>query len=279
VTEEDSLEFMWVLDYQKPLYKSRPIAYLINLLNHEGPGSLLSVLVDEGLALNTSTASEDDMNLFTSLFINITLTSKGVDEFERVFAYLKMVKEKGPQEWFFQEVKTILDLQFRFQDKEEPMDHVSDLAETMHDYPIRDVIASGYIFEEYRPDLIEKVLNSLTLDNLRVVLVSKKVEQDCVLTEKWYGTKYFIEPLSTRLESLFNNPTADLQRSKKKLEFPPQNTLLPTDLKLHKTDDLQSLPLYPVKIIETNSTDVWFKRDNFFLTPKGHICLQIHSKR
>eukprot|EP01016_Furgasonia_blochmanni_P029771 TRINITY_DN31188_c0_g1_i2.p1 TRINITY_DN31188_c0_g1~~TRINITY_DN31188_c0_g1_i2.p1 ORF type:complete len:255 (+),score=21.14 TRINITY_DN31188_c0_g1_i2:64-828(+) len=240
-----------------------------------------SLLVDEGLALNTSTASEDDMNLFTSMFINITLTSKGVEQYERVcglvFAYLKMIRERGPQEWFFQEVKTIVELQFRFQDKEEPIEHVSDLAENMHDYPVRDVMAAGYLFEEYRPDLIKKLLSSLTLDNLRIVLISKRVEKDCTLTERWYGTKFGVEPMSNKLTSLFENPVIELHRSNKTLEFPPKNRLLPTDLKLHKTEGLENLSSYPRKIIETDSTDVWFKQDQVFLTPKGHICLNIYS--
>jgi len=82
-----------------PNYKKGPASYLSHLIGHEGENSLLSLLIDEGLALELSSGFSSEMRKYSIFNITITLTKIGVANYlvilNYVFAYIKMLKEKG----------------------------------------------------------------------------------------------------------------------------------------------------------------------------------------
>jgi insulysin len=73
--------------------------YLSHLLGHEGPNSLLSYLISEGLALELSSSGDHELWSFDTFSVDITLTQKGMGEVDRVveavFQYAKMIRDKG----------------------------------------------------------------------------------------------------------------------------------------------------------------------------------------
>lgn len=81
--------------------------------------------------------------------------------------YLNMLRELRPQEWVFDELKGLSTVQFRFKDKERPQSYVCSLASKLQYYPIEEVISGDYTFKEWKPELIESILDILTPDNIR----------------------------------------------------------------------------------------------------------------
>lgn len=67
-------------------YRSQPLKYLSHLFGHEGENSLLSWLMREGLALGLSAYGDHELNCISTFSIDITLTKKGLKEYERVVA-------------------------------------------------------------------------------------------------------------------------------------------------------------------------------------------------
>lgn len=61
--------------------------------------------------------------------------------------------------------------------------------------------------EEWRPDIIENLLNSFTPDNVRVGVIAKKFDGDTDQAEPWYGTQYKLEkiPEATLQVRIFAN--------------------------------------------------------------------------
>ena len=53
--------------------------------------------------------------------------------------------------------------------------------------------------ENFEEDLFNKILLSLTLENLRINYHSKTLEAECTLTEPIYGTKYNFEKFSEEI--------------------------------------------------------------------------------
>jgi len=78
-----------------------------------------------------------------------------------------MLRELRPQEWVFDELKGLSTVQFRFKDKERPQSYVCSLASKLQYYPIEEVISGDYTFKEWKPELIESILDILTPDNIR----------------------------------------------------------------------------------------------------------------
>lgn len=83
-----------------PEYKSSPASYWSHILGHESKHTLFSKLKEEGLAVGITTYPWDLMDLFTLFSMEVELTNKGLKEYQKVidivFAYIKMLKEKGP---------------------------------------------------------------------------------------------------------------------------------------------------------------------------------------
>lgn len=84
--------------------------------------------------------------------------------------YLKMLKEKQPEKWIFEELRGMSNVQFRFKDKEKPQSFVCSLATKLRYFPCEEVMSGDYIFEEWKPELIEHLLCLLTPDNIRYAL-------------------------------------------------------------------------------------------------------------
>jgi len=110
------------------------------LIGHEGENSLLSILIEQGLALKLSSYPWVISDCFTEFNVQITLTKEGLAHPEKVyglvFKYMHMLREKGTQEWIFNEIQKVNQLKFANKDKEKGMNYVLSLASRMQKFPI-----------------------------------------------------------------------------------------------------------------------------------------------
>jgi len=86
------LTFFYVLEYCEKDYKTQPLDFLSSVIGHEGKNSLLSYLIAYDLAVELSTSPGHSLSGMTSFEIDITLTKKGISNYENVieatFSYL-----------------------------------------------------------------------------------------------------------------------------------------------------------------------------------------------
>jgi len=279
VDDKDTLEIVWILKSLHPHYKNNPASYISHLVGHEGENSLLSYLIDEGLALGVTSSHGNDLKLFTKFTISITLTKKGLAEHQRVckivFQYLKMLKSREPERWIFEEVQKINKIRFDFKDKEQPISYTQSLSILMQYYPLEDVLRLHYMMEEFKPDLIKSTIDNLTYKNMRITLLSKSIEGQCDKQEKWYGTKYTFEPISQDLLDAFENPDVGLSKSGKKLDLPPVNHFIPENLEIFAKEG-EEVPKYPKLVYTSERTSVWHKQDNTFRVPKARMNVKMY---
>lgn len=114
--------------------------------------------------------------------------------------YINMLRVDGPKKWIFEEYLDLSEMQFRFKDKETALLLASSVVHSMQLYPMEEVLTAPYLISEWRPDLIQNLLDDcLVPDKCRVVVVGKKLEPICDQSEYWYGTKYNSEKLSDRV--------------------------------------------------------------------------------
>lgn len=71
---------------------------------------------------------------------------------------------------------------------------VRQLASTLYDYELHEVLVGPYIMDKYDPALINTYLDYLRPDKMNV-FVEWQEWKDLDQTEKWYGTKYNKKPL------------------------------------------------------------------------------------
>lgn len=210
VNDEDSLTLKWVLDYLHPHYRTRPGSYISHLIGHEGENSLLSLLIDEGLALELSCGPDDDMRLFSFMNVTIKLTKKGLKNVNRVlgfvFQYVDMLQREGVQQWVFEESKLLNKLNFNFLEKQAPFNYVSSLSNRMHYYKAEEVLQGPYIMDQYDPELLGKVIGQLRTDNLLVLLSSREFKGQLPKRDLHFDTEYNDEPFPEELKEAIRRP-------------------------------------------------------------------------
>ncbi|XP_008428221.1 insulin-degrading enzyme isoform X2 [Poecilia reticulata] len=261
-------------DLQK-YYKSNPGHYLGHLIGHEGPGSLLSELKSKGWVNTLVGGQKEGAKGFMFFIINVDLTEEGLLHVEDIifhmFQYIQKLRTKGPQEWVFDECKDLSKVAFRFKDKERPRGYTSKVAGLLHYYPLEEVLAAEYLLEDFRPDLIEMVLDKLQPENVRVAVVSKSFEGQTDRTEEWYGTQYKQEAISE--ESIQNWANADLNG---KFKLPMRNEFIPTNFEIYPLE--KDSPSVPTLIKDTAMSKVWFKQDDKFFLPKACLNFEFFSR-
>lgn len=99
------------------------------------------------------------------------LTEEGMqhidDIVKLIFQYLNLLRESRPQKWIFDEESNVMRMQFRFKDKEVPIGFVANYVHNLHEFPMSETLCAGYLLEEWKPELIDMVLDLLVPDKAR----------------------------------------------------------------------------------------------------------------
>ncbi|KAJ2103663.1 metalloprotease [Coemansia sp. S100] len=283
VREMYELKLQFALPELKSVNSAKPFAYINALLGHKEPGSIYSVLRENGWATAISGYSSSTFyDGFSTYDISVTATPEGLENYEAVvsviFGYIKMLVESGPQEWYFKELSLVSKARFAFKDKEDAMSYALRLSgEGRNQYVSpRNILSQNYLSSRYDADIISKCLGYLNPGNYRLFIGAQEHKTvECKLEEKYYGVLYNVADLPSRM-------TSDVKCSPsvaKMLHLPSRNIYLPESLSVTKPATIADPPaLEPVLLRKNDKIEVWFKQDDQFFTPHGRIGLTISSE-
>ncbi|XP_068623358.1 nardilysin-like [Battus philenor] len=200
VSDTTEVHLTWCMRSLISEYESKPHQYISYLLGHEGKGSLLSYLRKKVWALGIYTGNSESGIDYTSMYslfsTQVVLTKDGLDHIdevlEAIFSYINMLKEIGPSERIYNEIKTIEETSFRFEEESQPSDYVETLAENMHFFPPEHYITGDKLYYKYDPKGISELLNCMRADTVNVMILSNKYTKPIKYDakEKWFGTEY-----------------------------------------------------------------------------------------
>ncbi len=268
--DKRSMRLTFSIPSQMALYQNKPDHYVSNLIGHEGVGSLLSVLKDQGYADSLSTGTSMDSGNEALFSINYQLTPKGLENWRHIIELtmtcIDLIRSEGKKKIYFDEQKQMLDLAFKFQEKSTPFHFVSRIANEMHRKPMTEVIRGGYLLEQYSPALYDEFLSHLTAENALVTLSAQGLETN--RKTKRYDTKYAFSSLS-----------ADLFTPKKELyslfKLPGKNAFIPWEITM-----TQSPSMFIPKLLEKQmGFESWFSTDTEFKTPKSVYYVNLRSRK
>lgn len=274
VKDVRNLSLSWSIPDLHPYYASNPGHYLGHLVGHEGPGSLLSELKARGWVNTLCGGQSGGGKGFMFFKVDVDLTEEGIEHLDDIvtltYQYVNMLRNEGPQAWIFQECQDLSAMTFRFKDKEKPRNYVSGLSGNLHDFPMKESLSGPYLLTEFRPDLINMILEKITPDNMRIGVIGKKYEERVNEKEKWYGTEYLLETIPT--DKLQQWDSCGLHEN---LKLPARNEFIPTNFDLSERE-VNPNPL-PEITQDSALTRLWFKQDDTFLLPKACINFEISS--
>ena len=247
---------------------SKPASIVGSVLGYEGKGSLLSKLKEEGLVLSLSAgggSSHPDINSFG---INISLTEKGLKEYERilelVFSYIRMVQEHGFEEYTFKETQAMAQINFDWKNPDEGMGFISGKAALMQDYKLKDVEILPSLFTEYEPSAYKAVLDTLTPENAMIVLSYNLAGTD--RKAPYYDAEYSLNKIGGKSFKKLSNPG-----KVDGIFYPAKNDFIPYNLNLVEE--------YPHLVKDDDRAKVWFKYDHRFKQPKIALTFRIETPK
>ena len=138
VKNVDSIKFIWFLPYYEKEWDTQPLRYHSHILGHEGPNSLLSHLIEEGLALGLTTYFDYELGSFSNMCLEVTLTKKGFERYEQVveavFKHIEILKKEGAKQYIFEEYQRVGELHWQFLEKRNYMSYITRLADRMQKF-------------------------------------------------------------------------------------------------------------------------------------------------
>uniref|UniRef100_A0ACD5WJT1 Uncharacterized protein n=1 Tax=Avena sativa TaxID=4498 RepID=A0ACD5WJT1_AVESA len=128
ITEGDYLKISWPVTPGIQFYKEGPCRYLGHLIGHEGEGSIFHIIKELGWAMDLSAGSGSDSTEYSFFSVSMRLTDSGHEHMEDiiglVFKYLHLLKEDGIHEWIFDELVSVSETEFHYQDKVHPISYL-----------------------------------------------------------------------------------------------------------------------------------------------------------
>ena len=253
-------------------YHVKPDVYLGNLIGHEGKGSLLSALKQDGLAEGLSAGQGLAWRGGALFSVNISLTEKGAADPDRVlqllFAYADMLREEGPQDWLYVEQARLADLSFRFREQATPMRYVSAVASGMQYYAPQDILRGPYMMTGYDEAILAELLQQFRPDNALVTFSDQAVAGDQV--SEYYQVPYSEQAFDVRRVT---NPEGD--RRADTLHLPAPNEFIAEDVSLVELPT--DIPEVPQLALQSGRQKIWFMPDEQFRVPRGFTYINFRS--
>ena len=198
------MQLVFPLPSMQPHFRVKPDSYVSYLLGHEGEGSLFWLLKQRGWA-EALVAGTDLSNRFAAAFaVDITLTEEGYRHIEEVaalfFQAVQELKVNGVANWRYDEQKSLADLSFRFQEKQDSQAYVSLLANNLQYFPPQDVLRGSFLMEGMNAGLMNDVLARLNPENALWIVSAPDIAGD--KNSEFYNTPYRLEPLTRQSELL-----------------------------------------------------------------------------
>ena len=270
--ETHQLTFSFPIDSVEAYTASKPAGYLSNILGHEGEGSLLAALKARTWANSLSAGLGYSDEIQATFDIKISLSEEGfkhIDEIgDLLFSSIRLIGESGIKQAYFDELKQLADLEFRFQEQVSETALVQHLASQLHRYKPEDVLQAPYRYERFDAQLVEDILSRLRPENLQLVIVDPRLES--ALASDWYDVKYQVDKMDAQRIARWGNVALS-----EAIVLPLPNPFIPEQLTLLKP----AIPEVeiPQKIESSLNVQIWHQNISRFEQPKAELYFTLRS--
>ena len=282
VMDKRSLKINFPFTDEEKLFNEQPGRYISHLIGHEGPGSILAYTKAKGWVNELSAGNMDICPGSPGVFtISISLTDEGMKHYEEItrvcFEYLSILHQTPPQEWIFNEIKDMAEVDFKFKQKGSASGATSGLAQTLQQPIPRERLLNGESLPRtFNADTIAEGISWLKADNVHITIVRQDDIPGTIETEKWYGTEYSNQDIPTAfLDSLRKAEKASASGRNKDLYLPHKNEFIPSRLDVEKKT-VEKPAKEPKLIRHESNVRLWYKKDDQFWVPKANVqmCLR-----
>ncbi|KAL4805035.1 Metalloenzyme, LuxS/M16 peptidase-like protein [Aspergillus unguis] len=281
VMDSRSVDLYFPFLDEENLYESQPSRYISHLIGHEGPGSILAYIKAKGWANGLSAGVMPVCPGAAFFTVSVRLTQEGLQQYQQVvkviFEYIAMIKEREPEEWIFEEMKNLAEVEFRFKQKSPASRFTSRLSTVMQKPLPRQWLLSGSLLRKFDPEAIKKAFSYLREDNFKLIVVAQDYPGDWNTKEKWYGTEYKVEDVPQDFMAGIKTALATTPKTRlAELHMPHKNEFVPSRLSVEKKEVPEPAKT-PKLIRHDDHVRLWFKKDDRFWVPKATVFVTLRN--
>jgi len=245
------------------------------LIGNRSPGTLSDWLQKQGLVEGISANSDPIVNGNSGvLAISASLTDKGLANRDQVvaaiFSYLNLLREKGIDKQYFDELANVLDIDFRYPSITRDMDYVEWLADTMIRVPVEHTLDAVNIADRYDAKAVKERLAMMTPQNARIWYISPKEPHN--KTAYFVDAPYQVDKISAQTFADWQKKAADIA-----LSLPELNPYIPDDFSLIKSEKKYD---HPELIVDESNLRVVYAPSRYFASePKADVSLILRNPK
>lgn len=266
-----SLNLTFPVADNSEFYRQKPLAFISNILGHEGRGSLLSALKDRGWAEGLSAGPGLMYHGGGSFSVTVQLTELGLQHTDQIIAGVfktvqLIAEEKSQWQRLFDEQSTLAQQQFNFQETGNAASYAMTVATNLQQYPYEDVLQGPYLMSDFDSRLIESYLSQLVPENCLVIITAPELETD--RQTKRYQTDYRVQVPTDQQRARWISEQSTLP-----VAMPEKNEFIARNMTVLNA----STSAVPKKLVDKSGLRLWYRGDDHFALPKGAVYLNLKS--
>lgn len=228
------------IDNNSDKFRSKSDELIGYLIGNRSADTLSDWLQKQGLAESVNASSDPMVAGNGGVFvISVSLTDKGLAQRDLVvaaiFSYLNLLREKGIDKRYFDELSHVLDLDFRYPTITRDMDYVEWLADTMLRVPVEHTLDAVNIADRYDPQEINARLAMMTPQNARIWYISPDEPHN--KTAYFVDAPYQVNSITAAMRDKWHSEAQGIH-----LQLPALNPYIPDDFTLIKPDKAYKHP-------------------------------------
>ncbi|CAH6637136.1 pitrilysin [Pseudocitrobacter vendiensis] len=263
------------IDNNTPQFRSKTDELVTYMIGNRSPGTLSDWLQNQGLVEGIRADSDPVVNGNSGvLAISATLTDKGLAHRDEVvaaiFSYLNLLREKGIDKRYFDELAHVLDLDFRYPSINRDMGYVEWLADTMIRVPVQHTLDAVNIADQFDAQAVKARLAMMTPQNARVWYISEKEPHN--KTAYFVNAPYQVDKISAQTFSEWKQKAEKIS-----LKLPELNPYIPDDFTLIKPEKSYT---HPELVIDEPTLRLVYMPSHYFASePKADVTLILRNPK
>jgi insulysin len=272
------LSLVWEVPKKFASIEQKWTAELISyVLNDASSQSLLEKLKKEKMAESLS-ANLGRVGKDHSLFrIDIGLTEQGLSQIDTVILHcyqtISRLKQSGIPLSLFQEMQTVSQLNYQYQERNDIFSWITDAAYNIIDEPLSTFPEKTEVPSEFDPESIMQFIHQLTPEEAAYFVMADPAAIGVTVDrkEKWMDVSYSCVPVDSAKIAFWKQTPAH-----PKIELPPPNPFIPTALELVTKKASIDAPLH---LMNKDKISIYFAPDHKYLTPKASLLFTLKTKK
>ncbi|XP_023349391.1 nardilysin [Eurytemora carolleeae] len=187
-----------------------------------------------------------------------------------LLSFLRLSPQE-PNSRIFKEIQEIERLDYMYKEEKQPCDNVETLCENMQFFPAERFLDGDDLLFEFDPDFIKQCTDALVVESVNIFVKTCDIsESELDQVEPWFNTKYS----ESEIPSAWILACKDHVYSSE-FHLPEPNLFIAEDLSIRSADIEGSM--YPVRLVEDELGELFYKKDESFLQPRAYIQYHIRS--